>query len=75
MVFDRALSDSKSPQVSGTLLSILADLDNDVVWMVSARPPISTSSSPITKHLGIVPSALIAIVITVNFMFVSFFVL
>ena len=29
------LSDIKSLQVSGTLLSILADLNNAVVWMVS----------------------------------------
>ena len=32
-------SDSKSPQVSKTLLSTLADLNNAVVWMVSTRPP------------------------------------
>ena len=36
MVFHRRLSDSKSPQVSRTLLSILATLIN-VVWMVSTR--------------------------------------
>ena len=38
MVFHWSLSDSKSPQVSRTLLSILADLNNAVVWMISAHP-------------------------------------
>ena len=38
MVFHWNLSDSKSPQVSRTLLSILGDLNNAVVWMVSTRP-------------------------------------
>ena len=39
-IFYRSLSDSKSVQFSKTLLSILADLNNAVVWMVSIRPPI-----------------------------------
>ena len=30
----------------GTLLSILADLNNTVIWMVSTRPLISKSSCP-----------------------------
>ena len=34
MVFHRNLNDRNSPQVSGTLLSILADPNNAVVWMV-----------------------------------------
>ena len=38
MVFHWSLSDSKSRQVSRTLLSILADLNNGVVWMVLSRP-------------------------------------
>ena len=42
MVFHWSLSDTKSPQVSRILLSILADLNKDVVWMVSNRPPIPT---------------------------------
>ena len=37
MVSHWSLSYSKSPQVFGTLLSILADLNNEVVWMVSTR--------------------------------------
>ena len=44
MVFHWSLSDSKSPQVSRTLLSILAVLNNVVVWMVSSRPATSKSS-------------------------------
>ena len=36
--------DCMSPQVSRTLLSILAVLNNVVVWMVSTRPPTSKSS-------------------------------
>ena len=35
MVFHWSLSDSKSPQVSRILLSILAVFNNAVVWMVS----------------------------------------
>ena len=44
MVFHWNFSDSKY-QVSRTLLNILADLNNAVVWMVSTRPVISKSSS------------------------------
>ena len=43
MVFLWSLSDSKSSQVSRTLLSILASLNNAEVWMVSTRPLISIS--------------------------------
>ena len=46
MIFHWSLSKSKSPQVSGTLLSILADLNNAVVWMVPARSLISKYSNP-----------------------------
>ena len=69
MVSHWSLCDSKSPQVSWTLLSILADLSSAVVWMVSACPLISKFSSPFTNLLGIVPSARITIGITVTFMF------
>ena len=64
--------DSKSPQVSRTLLSILAELNSTVISMVSARRPISNSSNPLTNSLGIVLSAPITIGITVTFMFHSF---
>ena len=52
MVFPWSLSDSKSPQVSWTHLSILADPNNAVVWTVSTRPVIFKSSSPCTNPFG-----------------------
>ena len=61
MVFHWSLSNGKSPRESRTLLSILADLQNAVVWMVSTRPLISKSSSLCTNTLMTVPSAPIAI--------------
>ena len=42
MVSHWSLIDNKSSQISRTLLSILADLNNAVVWMVSTDPVIST---------------------------------
>ena len=68
-----SLGERKSPQVSRTLLSILAVLTNAVVWMVSTRPPTSKSSSPFCKSLVTVPSAPITIGIIVTCMFHSFF--
>ena len=47
MVFHWSLGDSKSPWVSRTLLSILADLNNAVVWMVSTRLLISSPPLPV----------------------------
>ena len=44
MVFHWRLSDSKSPHVSRTLLSTMANLNNAAVWMVPARLPIFKSS-------------------------------
>ena len=73
MVFHWSLSNSKSPQVSRILLSILAVLNNVVVWMVSTRSLISKSSSPFNNHLVTVPKASITIGIIVTFMFHSFF--
>ena len=73
MVSPWSLSDNKSPQVSRILLSILADLKNAVVWMVSTRPVISKYSSPCTNPLVTVPRAPITIDIIVTFMFHSFF--
>ena len=70
MVFHWSLSDSKSPQVSRTRLSILAVLSNAVVWIVSTRPLTSKSSRPFNNPLVTVPNAPITIV---TFMFHSFF--
>ena len=46
------LSDSKSPQVSRTLFSILAVLNNIVVWTISTSPLISKSSSLFKQSFG-----------------------
>ena len=73
MVFHWSLSDSKSPQVSRTLLSILAVLNNAVVWMVSTHPHTSKSSSLFNSPLVTVLNAPITIGIIVTFMFHSFF--
>ena len=73
MVFHWRLSDRKSPQVSRTLLSILAVFNNTVVRMVSTRPPTSKSSRPFNNHLVTVPKTLITIGIIVTFMSHSFF--
>ena len=74
--FTPALSNGfidKSPQISMTLLSILADLNNAVVWTVSIRPFISKSSSPCTNILVTVQNTPITTDIIVNFIFQSFF--
>ena len=73
MVFYWRLSESKSLQVSRTLLSILAVFNNAVVWMVSTRLPSSKSSRTSNNPLVTVPKAQITIVIIVTFMFHSFF--
>ena len=49
-----SLSNSKSPKVSRTLLSILADSNPPVVWMVSILLLISSSRSPPLRLLGTV---------------------
>ena len=73
MAFHWSLSDSKSPQVSRTLLRILAVLNNAVVWMVSTRPPTSKSFSPFNNPLVTVPKAPIIIIIIL--LFWNFFIL
>ena len=73
MVFHRNLSDSKSTQISWTFLSILADLTDAVVWMISTRSFISKFSSPFINPLVTVPRGPIIIGINVTFMFHSFF--
>ena len=54
MDFPKILSDSKSLQVSRTLLSILTNLNSDVLWMVSIFPLISNSPSLFPRFLEIV---------------------
>ena len=73
MVFHWSLSDSNSLQVSRTLLSILAVLNNAVVWMVSTCQPTSKSSSPFGNPLVTVTNAPITIGIIVTFMFLTVF--
>ena len=51
MFFHWSLSDSKSPLVSRTLLSIMAVFNNLLVWIVSSRPLISKSSNPFNNPL------------------------
>ena len=73
MVFHWSLSDSKSPQVSRTLLSILDDINNTVVWMIFTRPLISKSSIPCTNPSVTVLRVPITIGINATFMSLSFF--
>ena len=73
MVFHWSLTDSISLQVPRALVSILAVLNNAVVWMVSIRPPTSKTSSPFNNPLVTLPKAPITISIIVTFMFHSFF--
>ena len=67
MVFHWSFSDSKSPQVSRTLLNILAIPNNAVIWMVSTSPPTSKSSRPFNTPLVTVPNAPITIAIILTF--------
>ena len=73
MVFHWISSDSKSPQVSRTLFSILNVLGNSAIWIVSTPPPTSKSSRPFNNRLVIVPKAQITISTIVTFMFHRFF--
>ena len=69
MVFHWSLSNSKSPQVSVTLLSILANINIALVWIVFTRPLISKSYIPSTSQLVTVSSVPKTNGITVTFMF------
>ena len=71
MVFHWSPSDSKSTQVSRTLLSIISDLNNAVAWTLSTRLPISHSSRSLAKPSGIIPSTQNIVGITVTFMLYS----
>ena len=50
----------------------VADLNSGVVWMLSIHYLIFNSTSPLSNHLGTVPSAPITIGITVTLVFDSF---
>ena len=71
LVFQWILSDSKS-QVSRTLLSILADINN-VFFYGSDSTSYSKSFTPSNNHMVTVPSAPIIFGIRVTFMLHSFF--
>ena len=73
MLFHMGLCENMSPHVSRTLLSILTNLNDAVVWIISTRPLISKSSCPFTNPLVTVPSVRITIGVIVTFMFYSFF--
>ena len=73
MVFNWSLSDSRSPQVSRTLLSFLAVFSDVVVWMVFTRPLIIKSSMPFNNPLVTVPKAPITVDTIVTLMCHSFF--
>ena len=64
-----SMSDNKSSQIFRTPLSILSDINNAVVSIVSTCPLISKSSSPFISPSEIVPSASLITGITVTFIF------
>ena len=67
MVSHWSLSNRKFLQVPRTLLSILSDLNNAVVLMISTFPFISKSSSPFTYPLGIIIIIIIIILFLESF--------
>ena len=71
-VFHWNLCDSKFPQVFGTILSILANFNCTVVWIVSVLPLRFSSPTLFSRPLGTVPTAPTTIGITITFMFHSF---
>ena len=75
MIFHESLSDSKSPQISWTLLSIRGDFNRAMNWMISIRPLIFCSSSLFSEFLRTVLRVPTTIDMTVSFVFHSFFLL
>ena len=77
--FHWSLCGSKFLQVFRTFLSIVADLNNAVDWIVLAPPPISNSFNPLAKSLGTVPSTPITIgintIIIINIIIIICFVM
>ena len=72
MNFGWSLSDSKSPQVSRSILSILADLNNAVVWIISTRP-LPNLPVPVLVLSWLYRTYQFSFGGTVIFMFYSFF--
>ena len=75
MAFPCSLSDVKSSEIFRTLLSILADLNNAVVLMVSSCSLISKSFASFTNPLRTFSSAPFKIGIVIPFVFHSVFFL
>ena len=73
MIFHCGLNDRKCPQISRTLLSILADINNALVWIVSTRPLISKSSHLFINTSVTVPRVSIKICINFTVMLIRFF--
>ena len=67
------MSFSKSPQASRNYISILVDHNNVVVWIVSARPLISKSSSTFNNPSVTASIAPVTIGINVTFIFYTYF--
>ena len=65
--------ESEWQQDSRTLLSILYDLNNAVVWMVSILPPIFSGSNPLSIPLGTISCAPTTIGITIIYTFHNYF--
>ena len=72
MAFPGCLTDCKATKVSRTLLSILVDLNNAVVWTVSTRLVISKSSSPCTNPLDTATGAPITIGIIITIIIIIY---
>ena len=75
MVFHRSLSEKKYLHLSRTLLSILADLNNTAVCMVSIFLRFPTFTASLSSLFGAVLSSPIAINITITFIVHSIFIL
>ena len=73
MFFFWSPSNSKSPRISRTFLSILSRFNNAAVFIISNSLQISNFSSTSTNPLVVIPRVPITIGITVNFIFHWFF--
>ena len=73
VVFHRSLGDSKSPPVSRTLLSIIANLHDAVVCMILILPLIVNYFCLFSKLLGTFQITLTIVGITITFTFRCFY--